>query len=186
MTKDDLAEVKKTLFNTLLRVDDVFVLIPHQHTELVLPKGLTYPLNLEYGLFLLNPIKDLQVSSRGISAVLSFQQTPTETFVPWEAVGAIKARSGCCQSEFAQALFPWLFGEFPDTPCVCGHPFHKHDRALDWSCSDGACKGFTPKCTCGLEEHHSLLCVVAGWEQFSHHSVPATPASPRPTLKLVP
>lgn len=45
---------------------------------------------LAYGLDMPKPIPDLEITDRGIFATLSFSCEPHETFVPWEAVAAIK------------------------------------------------------------------------------------------------
>lgn len=44
---------------------------------------------LEYGLNMPTPIPDLEVTDDGIKATLSFNQTPTPTFVPWSEVVGI-------------------------------------------------------------------------------------------------
>ena len=44
---------------------------------------------LQYGFNMPVPIADLKVDERGISATLSFRQTPFATFVPWAAVFAM-------------------------------------------------------------------------------------------------
>jgi len=41
---------------------------------------------LEYGLDMLKPIPDLEATTDGIKATLSFANEPHETFIPWEAV----------------------------------------------------------------------------------------------------
>ena len=41
---------------------------------------------LDYALDFPIPILDLVANEKGVSGVLSFAQTPTQTFVPWEAV----------------------------------------------------------------------------------------------------
>ena len=45
---------------------------------------------LVYGLDLATPIEDLLVTDEGVSATLSFQRTPTDTFVPWTALAMIQ------------------------------------------------------------------------------------------------
>ncbi len=44
---------------------------------------------LQYGMNMAIPIPDLDVGEEGIGATLSFDRTPTWTFVPWSAVFAI-------------------------------------------------------------------------------------------------
>jgi stringent starvation protein B len=44
---------------------------------------------LQYGMNMAIPIPDLDVGEEGIGATLSFDRTPTWTFVPWTAVFAI-------------------------------------------------------------------------------------------------
>jgi len=57
-----------------------------------LPAGVTLPTMLEYGWGLPIPMLDLSCGETGIRATLSFNQTPFDTFVPWEAVVAIAPR----------------------------------------------------------------------------------------------
>jgi len=56
---------------------------------LKLPPGLLYPVMLEYGFAMPNPIRDLRWTEEGIYATLSFDRTPFETFVPWSSVISI-------------------------------------------------------------------------------------------------
>jgi hypothetical protein len=81
--------LKLPLFAEFLREGTVFVyVVPTPH--LVLPKNLAYPLPLEYGYNMPNPIPDLTWSEHGIRATLSFGTVPHETFVPWESVVAMR------------------------------------------------------------------------------------------------
>lgn len=82
---------RKSLFTTLLQKTNVYVFI-FPHPELQVPEGLGFPLTLEYGLNMPNPISDLALEEKGIRATLSFNRTPILTFVPWRSIGAI---GGC-------------------------------------------------------------------------------------------
>lgn len=83
--------LKLPLFADFLREGSVFVfVIPSP--GLVVPKNLTFPVPLEYGHDMANPIPDLTWSERGIRATLSFGAIPFETFVPWESVIAMKPK----------------------------------------------------------------------------------------------
>jgi hypothetical protein len=63
---------------------------------------------LEYGLNMPNPITGLLANDDGIYAVLSFNQNPVATFVPWEAVVSIfnpTTRFGSCWPSPTMRLF---------------------------------------------------------------------------------
>ena len=64
--------------------------------DLQLPAGVELPIMLEYGWNMPIQIPDLKWTARGITATLSFNQTPYTTFVPWEAVVAISPRGAGC------------------------------------------------------------------------------------------
>jgi hypothetical protein len=81
--------LKLPLFAELLKTGSVFVFVMPS-PEIVLPKNLIYPLALEYGYNMPNPIPDLSWSERGIRATLSFNTVSHETFVPWESVVAMR------------------------------------------------------------------------------------------------
>lgn len=77
-------ELKKTLFEKFLEHDVALTVqrslckgIPSAPSDLSI---------LEYGLHKPNPILDLTIGDDGIRSILSFNQTPTHTFVPWQAV----------------------------------------------------------------------------------------------------
>lgn len=86
---------KKLVFERMLAAMDVVCV--HLHTT---KPGTDLPLHLykqpsalfEYGLALPQQIRDLEVSSWGISAGLSFAGAPYMTRVPWYAVYAITDR----------------------------------------------------------------------------------------------
>lgn len=70
---------------------------------------------LQYGYSMPIPIRDLDISDRGISATLSFGTGPHWTFVPWDAVFAI--------SDGEQALSIWEECVPPDFPMMASpHP----------------------------------------------------------------
>jgi hypothetical protein len=66
------------------RGPDVFVPSAHKASA---------QLTLEYGEGLPVPIPDLEVGQEGIAATLSFQRTPSRTFVPWSAVLGVRPGS---------------------------------------------------------------------------------------------
>jgi hypothetical protein len=89
-------DLKKLLFERLLE-NNVSILVRPSLCEGI-PEN-TVDLNqLDYGLNLANPILDFVVNDKGISAILSFNQVPTQTFVPWEALVALYSSPGafCC------------------------------------------------------------------------------------------
>ena len=54
---------------------------------------------LDYALDFPIPILDLVANEKGVSGVLSFAQTPTQTFVPWAAVDAMEPMPRAVASE---------------------------------------------------------------------------------------
>ena len=81
--------LKLPLFAEFLQSGSVFVFVVPT-PNLVLPPKLVYPIPLEYGYNMPNPIPDLSWSERGIRATLSFKTVSFETFVPWESVVAMR------------------------------------------------------------------------------------------------
>lgn len=199
MTKAETSAIKKSVFSSLLEKDVVLILIPHPHPGVVLPQHLKFPLFLEYGLDMPTPIRDLVVNDRGVSAILSFDFIPTNTFVPWEAIGTLNVRSNVFQAHCLQTMMPWLFGEFPPGfKCKCGRAFSMHSHSSEtqsWVCSDLSCecKEFSPECTCG-SSMHNVYCAVVGWEEFrrtwnpteAKTEVKVEAVQSKPKLKLVP
>jgi hypothetical protein len=76
---------KRTIFEEGLADPEVEVMV-FDVPGLIAPSFLQYPTVFRYGLNMPNPIPDLVCDEHGISATLSFNQTPHETFVPWAAV----------------------------------------------------------------------------------------------------
>ena len=85
---------KLPTFATCLEEGDVVVVYVIPSKSLKLPPGLLYPALLEYGLNMPNPIDNLHWTEEGIYATLSFNQTPHETFVPWDSVVGIGPKEG--------------------------------------------------------------------------------------------
>ena len=83
--------LKLPLFADFLQEGSVFVYVVPS-PGLMLPKGLAYPVPLEYGHDMPNPIPDLSWSERGIHATLSFGASPRETFVPWRSVVGMRPK----------------------------------------------------------------------------------------------
>ena len=79
-----MKKLKQLLFERLLEHDVQIVVRPS------LCKGIPgHPADLntlDYGLNKPIPIEDFVVDETGIKAILSFNQKPQETFVPWEAM----------------------------------------------------------------------------------------------------
>jgi hypothetical protein len=85
-------ELLEVLFSRLLSEHPIVKVHVMDHKGLVIPEdvrpgGKSCEV-FEYGLNLPMPIVDLEITSRGISATLSFSRTPRRTFVPWDAVAA--------------------------------------------------------------------------------------------------
>lgn len=82
------------VFIHMLREHPIVVTVIFDHPDLRLPPKVlaalksapSKTLTLHYGFNLPIPIDCLRVEKQGIFAVLSFNQTPSDTFVPWEAV----------------------------------------------------------------------------------------------------
>jgi hypothetical protein len=79
---------KRTIFEEGLKDPEVEVHVL-EAPGLVAPPTLKYPTMFVYGLNMPNPVRDLTCDDLGIKAILSFNQEPHETFVPWSAVLAI-------------------------------------------------------------------------------------------------
>lgn len=60
---------------------------------------------LEYGENMAIPIPDLSVTDAGIAATLSFNRTPTPTFVPWSAVRSVRPSPNVTQPTQATQYF---------------------------------------------------------------------------------
>lgn len=82
---------KKDVMLHLLETAWVYVHLDPRCDGVVVPEYFrTQPrLVLQYGFNMPVPIQDLKVDERGISATLSFRQTPQATFIPWAAVFAL-------------------------------------------------------------------------------------------------
>jgi hypothetical protein len=82
------APPKKDVMLALLERAEARVHLDARHPGVVLPPRLIGErhLMLDYAYGFQPPIPDLVVDEQGISATLSFNRTPTRTFVPWEAV----------------------------------------------------------------------------------------------------
>jgi len=98
MSIDPDLGINKTTFEQAL-VDYASVkLFVRQHERVVIPESVKAAwwksaigyVPLEYGLDMPNPIGDLKVTDEGVEAVLSFNQISYRTFVPWDAVVAVK------------------------------------------------------------------------------------------------
>ncbi|HWJ40814.1 MAG TPA: ClpXP protease specificity-enhancing factor SspB [Candidatus Limnocylindrales bacterium] len=73
----------------------MLVAVDTTHPELVIPQYLKdrgTSAVLEYGLDMPIPINDLEVTTEGIRATLSFGREPHATFVPWRAVLGFRAK----------------------------------------------------------------------------------------------
>ena len=102
--------LKLPLFAEFLKEGSVFVFVLPA-PELVLPPmpaNTEYPLPLEYGYNMANPIPDLTWSERGIHATLSFNATAHKTFVPWRAVVAMRPQG-------QNAIVQWSWSLLPET-----------------------------------------------------------------------
>lgn len=84
---------RKSFFSDLIAKTNVFLRV-FPHPELQIPKDLEFPVTLEYGLNMLNPIHDLKLEDSGIRATLSFNRTPIPTFVPWTSIGGMRGGNG--------------------------------------------------------------------------------------------
>lgn len=85
-------DAKRALFDRMYASGShIRVVLDARHADVVMPESLRqdFGLNLDYGFTLPKPTQDLVTSDRGLSATLSFGNTPQVTFVPWEAVYAI-------------------------------------------------------------------------------------------------
>jgi len=86
-------EFRKQIFLAMLQEGPVAVLVA-AHKEVVVADTVAMPCVLHYGLNMPVPIPNFQITDQGIVAILSFNRTPWETFVPWEAVVAIERMDG--------------------------------------------------------------------------------------------
>jgi len=97
---DSQNAIKRAFFDAALLCGNVFLtVIPTEGLELPSMCQDT-PTALEYGYDMPNPIPDLEITEEGVSATLSFKQTPIKTFVPWGAVVKMHQAGGFV------ALFP--------------------------------------------------------------------------------
>ena len=98
---DSTNQLKKQIFEHYLPTN-VLVYIADLNACRGIPPEVFTPgqlLALDYGLSMPNPISNFKVDDDGIYATLSFNQTPTATFVPWFAVVSIfntATQFGCC------------------------------------------------------------------------------------------
>ena len=94
MIEEDL---KKIIFERLLRLGTIKVSFVKSHSDVKLPKiplkskpmGEVEVITFDYGLNLTRPIPDLEISAAGVSGTLAFNYESFHTFVPWEAVVAM-------------------------------------------------------------------------------------------------
>jgi len=94
--------------------------------DLQLPAGVELPIMLEYGWNMPIQIPDLKWTARGITATLSFNQTPHKTFVPWDAVVAISPRG-----QGVMVSWEWYVPSFAQSE-VTRHPIKPQAKRL-WS-----------------------------------------------------
>jgi hypothetical protein len=80
---------KTSFFAQCLENGSVAEVYVQQVPGLDIPATVTLPAKLEYGWSMPIRIPDLTWSTVGITATLSFDQTPYKTFVPWAAVIAM-------------------------------------------------------------------------------------------------
>ena len=97
---------KHAMFFALYAQGEVAVYVDGRRAGVILPGTLnTLPIVvLTYGPALPVPITDLKLEEGGIRATLSFNRTPMETFVPWDAVWAVAGPGGAI--EFAGDVPP--------------------------------------------------------------------------------
>src|ERR1700690_3102192 len=91
LPNDSAPNIKKLIFEHYLPTN-VLVYVADPSSCRGVPPEIYTPghlLVLEYGLSMPNPISNFKVDDDGIYATLSFNQTPTDTFVPWFTVVAI-------------------------------------------------------------------------------------------------
>jgi stringent starvation protein B len=91
---------KISALNELLSTHySVYVHVDSRRPGVIVPPTLKQPqLVLQLGLNMPNPIRALLIDEKGFSATLSFGATPTQVFVPWDAVFLIVGDSGIgCQ-----------------------------------------------------------------------------------------
>lgn len=98
MTNNHVDKIDKAFFESLLAdYWTVKIFLCHHPDvkvpDLIKPAGWgpegAIPICLEYGLDMPNPITDMRITDEGISATLSFNWVPFETYVPWESVNLI-------------------------------------------------------------------------------------------------
>lgn len=96
LDSEQLSKKDVALLALLGARDSVFVHVDSRRPGVRLPASwLNKPqVVLQFGRALVVPIPDLDVSSAGIRATLSFNRSPHSCFVPWAAVYAIISDSG--------------------------------------------------------------------------------------------
>ena len=84
----------RNAFETLWQGSGVRVAIDPKHDQVIIPNYLTAEpaIILDYDPDAIVPINDLRTDEEGITATLSFDRTPCQTFVPWKAVIGISPR----------------------------------------------------------------------------------------------
>lgn len=87
--------IKRAVFEACLAKGGIVRVHVLPAEGLKLPRSVTLPTVLEYGLNLAKPIVDLDVQEGGIRATLSFGNAPEETFVPWDSVLAAVILDPC-------------------------------------------------------------------------------------------
>ncbi len=121
---------KQEVMNMLLSKDpSVFMHFDPRCEGVLLPPHLRRQprVVLQYGLNMPVPIPDLEVSAEGLGATLSFQRTPTWTFVPWSAVFAIVNDEG--QGMLWETDVPREVREEPAPPAAATGPAKKSGKA---------------------------------------------------------
>lgn len=111
---------KHAMFFALYAQGEVAVYIDGRRAGVILPGTLTtLPIVvLTYGPALPVPITDLKLEEGGIRATLSFNRTPMETFVPWDAVWAVAGPGGAI--EFAGDVPPDVLAARADPASIPG------------------------------------------------------------------
>ena len=89
---------------------------------LEIPPFLELPIVLEYGLNMPNPIQKLRWDENGIHAILSFNQEPFNTFIPWDSIVAMTGKG-------LDAIVLWK-GQSANKPLPSGAPADKPKSTL--------------------------------------------------------
>ena len=87
-------EAASHLFNVLLGRGAVQVSFEPSVTGVVCPSTLEGLTLFEYGLNMPIPMQDILADELGIGATMSFNRSPTWTFVPWSAVHVLVGEGG--------------------------------------------------------------------------------------------